>query len=37
MIYLENHAAKLGSEQKLLALANKGVNSKVFAHVYTGH
>lgn len=33
MIYLENHAAKLGSEQELLALANERVNSKVLAHV----
>jgi hypothetical protein len=31
--YLENHAAKLGSKQKLLALADQGVNGEVLAHV----
>jgi hypothetical protein len=31
--YLKNHTAKLGSKQKLLALADQGVNGEVFAHI----
>jgi len=31
--YLKNHTAKLGSKQKLLALANQGINGEVLAHV----
>ena len=31
--YLKNHTAKLSSKQKLLALANQGVDGKVLTHV----
>jgi hypothetical protein len=31
--YLKNHAAKLSSKQKLLALADQGINGEVLTHV----
>jgi hypothetical protein len=31
--YLKNHTAQLGSKQKLLALANQGINSEVLTHI----
>lgn len=31
--YLKNHTAKLGGKQKLLALANQGVDGEVLTHI----
>ena len=31
--YLENHAAKLSSQEKLLTLSNQGIDSEVLFHI----